>query len=46
MYQTQLRSTQVTSKVRFIKELANYIENMIIKSSITTNEPNWNTKPS
>ena len=28
MYQTQLRSTQFTSKVRFVKRLANYIDNM------------------
>ena len=27
MYQTQLRSTQFTSKVRFVKRLANYIDN-------------------
>ena len=26
MYQTQLRSTQFISKVRFVKELANYIK--------------------
>jgi len=28
IYQTQLRSNQFTSKVRFVKRLVNYIENM------------------
>ena len=32
MYQTQLRSTQFTSKVGFIKGLANYKENMTLTS--------------
>ena len=30
MYQTQFRSTQFTSKVRFIKGLTNFIENMTL----------------
>ena len=30
MYQTQLRSIQFTSKMRFVKGLANYIENMTL----------------
>ena len=35
MYQTQLRSTQFTSKMRFVKRLTNYIEIMTITSNIT-----------
>ena len=35
MYQTQLRSTQFTSKMCFVKRLTNYIENMTITSNIT-----------
>jgi len=30
MYQTQIRSTQFTSKVCFVKGLVNYIENMTL----------------
>ena len=30
MYQTQLRSTKFTNKVRFVKGLVNYIENMTL----------------
>ena len=30
MYQTQLRSIKFTSKMRFVKELANYIKNMTL----------------
>ena len=30
MYQTQLKSTQFTSKVHFVEELTNYIENMTL----------------
>ena len=33
MYQTQLRSTQFTSKMHFVKGLANYIENMTLTIS-------------
>ena len=40
MYQTQFRSSQITSKMHFVQGLANYIENMTLKSSTTTNEPN------
>ena len=32
MHQTQLRSTQFTSKMHFVEELANYIENMTLTS--------------
>ena len=35
MYQTQLRSTQFTNKMRFVKRLTNYIENMTLISNIT-----------
>ena len=35
MYQTQLRSTQFTNKMRFVKRLTNYIENMTLTSNIT-----------
>ena len=32
MHQTQLRSTKFTSKMHFVEELANYIENMTLTS--------------
>ena len=35
IYQTQLRSTQFTSKMCFVKRLTNYIEIMTITSNIT-----------
>ena len=39
MYQTQLRSNQFTNKVRFVKGLVNYIENM----TLTIENPNPTT---
>ena len=33
VYQTQLRSTQFTNKIFFVKGLANYIETMTLTSS-------------
>ena len=40
MYQTKLRSTQFTSKVCFIKGIANYIENMTLTLFIENSKYN------